>query len=556
MPQTTQQTAGLQEQALANELAARLMDEATKLAEQRQSSLEAEQQVVEEAFAQLRQPETAGEQLGRPEGGSNGELLERGEAEPELERKLTLESSVFDYNSELASAQLELSRAADGVERLLLLDSDAAHHQEAGLSAITSPVSPVDSRLSASSVSLASSTDELAERLVESGAKQRALSGAEEPLCKELAAGQLAEGCAQAEQERKLSDCSGLAEQNDEDDAFCGTQQASEANLRQLRMSTLEDVSVCGQNRHSAEAARRLFDSLCRQAQSGREDMGAQQRQEPGGRRRTRHNSSPKQAPGSSDSGGLYGSHDDSPASSSSSFSSDADLQESPDSETKMTSGDNVEDFFANLHHDDQVGLVKLVRRCNSSAGGSSSTGAANYGRTLVCSLSPTSQTGGRESQLSIQSIGHEKGQPEGDQDSALYPLAGDEVRQCRMAFRENRQLIEQAQLAATNCAKSPTRSNFCSHTWGPRGRGAAKRNELSQQQNNNNNNHYHKRQAPGLERARWADSLQRAQRLQQCARCQQRLYPVDKLELGFTRATLSIHRNCFKCQVCSTLLR
>lgn len=141
---------------------------------------------------------------------------------------------------------------------------------------------------------------------------------------------------------------------------------------------------------------------------------------------------------------------------------------------------------------------VKFVKRSGSSL--------SNFRRTLVCSLSPTSQLSGSNSDLTSS-----------DQ---AYPIEGDEILQCRAAFRQNKRLIEEQQRRANSPLFSP----------------------------------------PSPIRSQWTnrfnvDYLEQSQ-LQRCSRCQQRLYPVDKMELDFTRATLNIHRNCFKCQICSSLLR
>lgn len=146
---------------------------------------------------------------------------------------------------------------------------------------------------------------------------------------------------------------------------------------------------------------------------------------------------------------------------------------------------------------------VKLVRRSGSSAS------SCNFRQTLVCSVSPTNQ---HQSEESLQ-----------DQNQ-VYPINDDEIVQCRQAFRENKRLIQEK---TTNFATIKTDSSM----------------SLSAMQNN---------QTKLLN----ADHFQKHIQALCCSHCNKRLYPVDKMELDFTKTKLNIHRNCFKCQICSSMLR
>lgn len=111
-----------------------------------------------------------------------------------------------------------------------------------------------------------------------------------------------------------------------------------------------------------------------------------------------------------------------------------------------------------------------------------------------------------------------------------LYPdLERDEVDSCRTAFRENKRIIEAKQ---QQVKKSPqtmeevvdgnvtATSLLISNKFSQIIDQAVKQNGIS------------------------------------CSSCSKRLYPTDKIELDFTRLRLDIHRGCFKCRICSSLLR
>lgn len=282
-------------------------------------------------------------------------------------------------------------------------------------------------------------------------------------------------------------------------DELCG-QLASDLNLKQLRMSALEDVLVCGRSRHSTEAARRLFDALSRQDQAGTPGPTKQPR---GG------------------AGSL----------------SSADSARDDDDDDQSEPGERAEPGAAapRHHHQDDCGSIKIVRRTGSSAS------SINFRRTLVCSVSPTSQLASSQSDMSAGGLADESG--------ALYAIEGDEMRQCRAAFRQNRRLIELAQAEACQ-QQCQTHSGWHESSAHAPNKPDADGAQLASSSLAN--------QAPGQQQqqpsARWALSLNRT--ASNCSRCQKRLYPVDKMELDFARARLKMHRSCFKCQVCSTLLR
>lgn len=314
-------------------------------------------------------------------------------------------------------------------------------------------------------------------------------------------------------------------------DDFCG-QQASEIRLRQLKMSALEDVLVCGQSRQATESARRLFSTLASHALKS-----------PQSRSLSSHSSGRGDEVDDDDQ-----DHDDSPNGSDEELLA---LNQSPDGSGE-DSGKLFHDIYSGRSGDsaDDYGTIKIVRRkccaspCSDSSpahnncgggGGGGHHGPAfthsNFGRTLVCSVSPIgSSCASSQAEPGGQS---ESGEPF---DTSCYPIDGDEIRQCRAAFRENRRLIEQAQTLARKrlqeqAAETPTRGS----------------NRLSRSSS---------QLTTATDRSHWADSLSRRARLPDCSHCDKKLYPLDRMELDFTRAKLNIHRNCFKCQVCSSLLR
>lgn len=133
--------------------------------------------------------------------------------------------------------------------------------------------------------------------------------------------------------------------------------------------------------------------------------------------------------------------------------------------------------------------------------------------RTLICSLSPTNSEAKSGDSSSLK----------GDFESQIYyPLELDEVRVCREAFRKNKHLMQQLERESKTFAQS---TRFL-----PTTKSANKLSNFA------------------LPETTDSQSF--------CSNCSQRVYPVDRLELDFARTTLNIHRSCFKCQVCSSLLR
>lgn len=130
--------------------------------------------------------------------------------------------------------------------------------------------------------------------------------------------------------------------------------------------------------------------------------------------------------------------------------------------------------------------------------------------RTLVCSMSPTNsepKSGRSTSQSSSSGVADCEPQ-------FVYPLEQEEMQNCRTAFRRNRQLLEAKQRDSIKLSEVPTLQRHIG------------RLEFN------------------------------SEPLHICSFCNKKVYPVDLLELDFTKAKLNIHRSCFKCQSCSTLLR
>lgn len=296
------------------------------------------------------------------------------------------------------------------------------------------------------------------------------------------------------------SECICNEEEEDEEE-FCG-ETASNSTLRRLKMSTFQDVLVCEQNRQSMEAARRMFGQLVRGQQVDGLDGSGEKKQQ---RRPTL----------SKRAGSLS--------------SAEEPEEESDEHEEERA----VEE---GLGESDRLLLkgfdtIKIVRRSGSSASSS------NFRQTLVCSVSPTSQLEGSNLDMSISETGH-----------PLYPIDGDEIQQCRAAFRENKRLIEEQQERALASLEQEQHYGDCGDN------NATNGNRMSPSRN--------KTRSPLTggtyarnNRFKQNYSDQNGQQ-SQCSRCHKRVYPVDKMELDFTRTTLNIHRNCFKCQICSTLLR
>lgn len=282
----------------------------------------------------------------------------------------------------------------------------------------------------------------------------------------------------------------------DEAEEFCG-ETASNSTLRRLKMNTFEDVLVCEQNRQSMAAARRLFGQLARAGETGEQTTGSKEIKKPKAGKWGGSLSSAEEPEEESDE-------------------MDEEEMRQSASSNKNTQSDN------NSDGNDSEGLlkafdtIKIVRRSGSSASSS------NFRQTLVCSVSPTSQLGGSNLDMSVADTNH-----------PIYPIDGEEIIQCRAAFRENKRLIEEQQERARNILADCSSSN---------------KNRASSPLTGGTRNFRLNRTDPSY--------LDRSMKQSKCSRCQLRVYPVDRMELDFTRTTLNIHRNCFKCQICSTLLR
>lgn len=200
---------------------------------------------------------------------------------------------------------------------------------------------------------------------------------------------------------------------SDASDEFCG-EPASNSNLRRLKLEAFEDALVCERNRDTLNAARRLFDSL---------DRGNQQQVQKSGKERKLGHSkwagsvvSASSADGS-ENGAETGS------------SSASERSSSPGRSASAASiGQKMDDIYD----------IKLVKRATSSA----SSGGCNtsFRRTLVCSVSPTSQLEANSSSSDLATT----------EAHLLYPMDGEEIRHCRTAFRENKRLIEKQQELAS----------------------------------------------------------------------------------------------------------
>lgn len=261
-------------------------------------------------------------------------------------------------------------------------------------------------------------------------------------------------------------------EEVEEEEDFCA-EAASTSTLRKLKMSTYEDVLVCERSRDSMEAARRLFDELAR-------------------------NGPPSKA-----SNGLTCS----------TFSRNGSIGSSTEEADAGISLSGSE-----FQQQEQPYDMKIVRRSGSSVSNSN-----YFRRTLVCSVSPISQLSGSGCSDALSYI----------ETHSPYPIDGDEIQQCRSAFRENKRLIEEQQVRAATDKSGGELMSCASSISG-------------QIESNSSSGRWIRFNREFLEQASQS----------KCSRCNQRLYPVDKIELDFTRTKLNIHRNCFKCQVCSTLLR
>lgn len=323
-------------------------------------------------------------------------------------------------------------------------------------------------------------------------------------------------------------------------DDFCG-RQASELNLRRLKMSAHEDVQVCGQNRHSTESARRLFTMLATPRNEARKSVASSS---------FRSNSSCQlnsyKSPGDTlDRDKTQNELED--------------LNNNDDHENCLTQDDLRASSCNRMYEDimqssdqngeplDDYGTIKVIRRikgCTSSCSSASSASSysssvgntyASLGRTLVCSVSPDGSTriGVKpSSDCKTSDWTGERLNPN------CYSIDGEEIRQCRRAFHSNRRLIEQAQTLALKQMRQQAENDCLSPN---RCSGLSRCSSQA---------------TVMTDKSRWFDSLGRREALPDCSRCHKKLYPVDRMELDFTRARLNIHRNCFKCQVCSTLLR
>lgn len=157
---------------------------------------------------------------------------------------------------------------------------------------------------------------------------------------------------------------------------------------------------------------------------------------------------------------------------------------------------------------------------------GSSISNSNSFRRTLVCSVSPINQP----NQTDEASQYFESHTP--------YPIDGNEIKQCQTAFRENKRLIEEQQVRANKQISAVSEQR-------------QQQSSCNDSIENGNNSCYNSGRWIRINR----EFLDQASQ-SKCSRCNRRLYPVDRMELDFTRTKLNIHRNCFKCQICSTLLR
>lgn len=300
-------------------------------------------------------------------------------------------------------------------------------------------------------------------------------------------------------QQHDIDDGDGDGENCEED--FCG-EMASSSTLRRIKMNTFEDVLVCEQNKQSLDSARRLFDSLVKKQIEQREQHSNLNYNGKNGRasaplmRILNESQQQKQQQRDRKSGSSFSSDEGVVTNTNSSQQSDNSHEDSP-------SSSRLEDPYD----------IKIVRRSGSNA-----SCASNFRQTLVCSVSPTNQLNESNSDLIAQQQQTINNQTELILEHQLYPMDGEEILQCRAAFRENKRIIQEQQERANKMFEQ--------------------QQELMSYQTNITN-----------------DTRFESQ-VQICSHCNQRLYPVDKMELDFTRTTLNIHRNCFKCHICSSMLR
>lgn len=274
---------------------------------------------------------------------------------------------------------------------------------------------------------------------------------------------------------------------------FCG-ESASNRRLRELRLDALEDIQVCGQNRHSTQAARRLFADMDLRGISTN-DNGQQQPQL-------------DQTSNLNSSLSIGRRHSSSLSTSSSMFS--------PSHQYANANCNQECNLYANNKN-------KQITSDSTRSNTSSPSRGGHNSRTLVLSLNNANNDNYSTNGLEIQSSsGHssasssEIGSSHRNQVRVvddLYPMEQDEVASCRLAFRENKRLIE---------ARAGCNNNYEHH--------------------DNNNS--------------LAPKLPTSKQIINCSHCQKRLYPLDCMELDFTRTRLNIHKTCFKCQICFTMLR
>lgn len=307
-----------------------------------------------------------------------------------------------------------------------------------------------------------------------------------------------------------VSEC--VCDHDDSREEFCG-ETASNSTLRRLKMNTFEDVLVCEQNRQSLAAARRLFDRLA----LGADDPSKQPAQVSGG---------PDRSASGKWGGSLSSAEEPEEESDDTGYDLDRSTRMANKGRNCATLSDSNSDQADDSNSLKGFDTIKIVRRSGSSASSS------NFRQTLVCSVSPTSQLDGG-SNLDVSNLDTNQ--------HPIYPIDGDEIIQCRAAFRENKRLIEEQQERAKNIITS---ERDCSS---PGNKTRSPLTDASDQAASSTRNFRSQRDLTYLDQ-----TIQQSK----CSRCHQRVYPVDKMELDFTRATLNIHRNCFKCQICSTLLR
>lgn len=370
---------------------------------------------------------------------------------------------------------------------------------------------------------------------------------------------------------------------DDDDDHFCA-RPVSDATLRRLRKDALEDVQVCDESRASTRAARKLFATAgaARPHSSSSDDAS---------KRRPKSAFEARQQV--SDELELL----------------DARVANSDESDAHSSGSIRLSRGTALGASNGSTQFGRHLVCCVSPIGSQSANGgfrsaSSCLSRAQVRSGASTPSAPERRDcdencddsggSCAVSSSPDNKEPPsamDGREQAAIgaaaaydaYPLDVDEVRLCKAAFRENKRRLIESQVssngfasAASECDRTSVDSSECALTDRARPQSApsewhlnnaaaaaaakAYANANANLQTNQTASALMQTSNGSCKSGLWRNRLSTRDLNQRdqfvCSKCKQRLYPMDKLELDFTRTRLNIHRNCFKCHICSTLLR